>query len=126
MIKNPKWTYSELVLALELYMNFRPNPPGKNSPEVDQLSTLLRLNALSDRLNINNVFRNKNGVAMKLQNFRRFDPKFKGHGLTAGGALEKTIWDRYQNSNKLEKAATEIRNNIEKKLLDKIYASGNS
>lgn len=126
MIKNPKWTYSELVLALELYMNFRPNPPGKNSPEVDQLSTLLRLNALSDRLNINNVFRNKNGVAMKLQNFRRFDPKFKGHGLRAGGALEKTIWDRYQNSNKLEKAATEIRNNIEKKLLDKIYASGNS
>ena len=59
---------------------------------------------------------------MKLQNFRRFDSMFKGHGLRAGGALEKTIWERYQNSDKLKKAATEIRNNIEKKLLDKIYA----
>ena len=83
MTKNPKWNYNELILALELYMNYRPNPPGKNSREVSQLSTLLRLNALSDGLSINKVFRNKNGVAMKLQNFRRFDEKFKGHGLRA-------------------------------------------
>ena len=38
MIKNPKWEYSELVLALELYMQFRPNPPGKNSKEVKILT----------------------------------------------------------------------------------------
>ena len=122
LTKNPKWNYVELVLALDLYMLYRPNPPGKNSREVNILSNLLRLNALSDGIKLNKVFRNNNGVAMKLQNFRRFDSMFKGHGLRAGGALEKTIWDRYQNSNKLEKAATEIRNNIEKKLLDKIYA----
>ena len=122
MIKNPKWTYSELVLALELYMNFRPNPPGKNSPEVDQLSTLLRLNALSDRLNINNVFRNKNGVAMKLQNFRRFDSRFKGSGLRAGGELEKVIWEKYQNLTKLKKTSKKIRDNIEAKIGDIIDA----
>ena len=59
MIKNPKWEYSELVLALELYMQFRPNPPGKNSKEVKILSHTLRLKALSEGLKLNNVFRNK-------------------------------------------------------------------
>ena len=34
MTKNPKWEYSELVLALELYMLNRPSPPGKNSRDV--------------------------------------------------------------------------------------------
>ena len=95
MIKNPKWQYSELVLALELYMLYRPNPPGKNSREVKILSNLLRLNALSNGIVLNKFFRNANGVAMKLQNFRRFDPMFKGTGLRAGGNMEHEIWERY-------------------------------
>ena len=44
MTKNPKWEYSELVLALELYMLHRPNPPGKTSRDVKILSNLLRIN----------------------------------------------------------------------------------
>ena len=116
MIKNPKWEHSELVLALELYMQFRPNPPGKNSKEVKILSHTLRLKALSEGLKLNNVFRNNNGVAMKLQNFRRFDNMFKGKGLRAGGALEKVIWEKYQNLEKLKKDSQEIRNTIELKM----------
>jgi 5-methylcytosine-specific restriction protein A len=116
MIKNPKWEYSELVLALELYMQFRPNPPGKNSKEVKILSHTLRLKALSEGIKLNNVFRNNNGVAMKLQNFRRFDNMFKGKGLRAGGALEKVIWEKYQNLEKLKKDSQEIRNTIELKM----------
>ncbi len=116
MIKNPKWEYSELVLALELYMQFRPNPPGKNSKEVKILSHTLRLKALSEGLKLNNVFRNNNGVAMKLQNFRRFDNMFKGKGLRAGGALEKVIWEKYQNLEKLKKDSQEIRDTIELKM----------
>ena len=116
MIRNPKWTYVELILALELYMRYRPNPPGKNSQEVHQLSTILRLNALSDRLKINKVFRNINGVAMKLQNVRRFDPMFKGTGLRAGGNLEFEVWEKYQDIKKLKKIAQRIRNNIELKM----------
>jgi len=69
MIRNPKWQYSELVLALELYMLYRPNPPGKNSREVKILSNLLRLNALSNDIVLNKFFRNTNGVAMKLSKF---------------------------------------------------------
>ena len=121
MIRNPKWQYSELVLALELYMLYRPNPPGKNSREVKILSNLLRLNALSNGINLNKFFRNTNGVAMKLQNFRRFDPMFKGTGLRAGGNLEYEIWERYQNLDKLKKTAERIRNNFEIKMKDLIH-----
>jgi len=121
MIRNPKWQYSELVLALELYMLYRPNPPGKNSREVKILSNLLRLNALSNGINLNKFFRNTNGVAMKLQNFRRFDPMFKGTGLRAGGNMEHEIWERYQNLDKLKKTAERIRNNIEIKMKDLIH-----
>ena len=120
MIKNPKWEYSELVLALELYMIYRPNPPSKSSREVKVLSNLLRLNALSNGLILNKFLRNTNGVAMKLQNFRRFDPMFKGKGLRAGGSLEYEVWERYQNLDKLKKTAERIRNNIETKMEDLI------
>ncbi len=120
MIRNPKWEYSELVLALELYMIYRPNPPSKSSREVNVLSNLLRLNALSNGLILNKFLRNTNGVAMKLQNFRRFDPMFKGKGLRAGGNLEYEVWKRYQNLDKLKKTAERIRNNIEIKMKDLI------
>ena len=116
MIKNPKWSYNELILALELYMNNRPNPPSKNSREVSLLSIVLRLNALLNGMQINKIFRNKNGVAMKLQNFRRFDPMFKGTGLRAGGNLEFEVWEKYQDIKKLKKISQRIRNNIELKM----------
>ena len=107
-------------------MLYRPNPPGKNSRDVNILSNLLRLNALSDGIKLNKVFRNKNGVAMKLQNFRRFDPSFKGSGLRAGGNLEHEIWERFQNLDKLKKTARKIRNNIEIKIKDLINDQRNS
>ena len=116
MTKNPKWEYPELVLALELYMLHRPNPPGKSSRDVKILSNLLRLNGLSDKLSLNKTFRNTNGVAMKLQNFRRFDEMYRGKGLRQGGGLERDIWDRYQNLKKLHKASDLIRKNIETKI----------
>ena len=116
MTKNPKWEYSELILALELYMVHRPNPPGKNSRDVKILSNLLRLNCLADKLQLTKTFRNINGVAMKLQNFRRFDEMFKGKGLRAGGGLERDVWDRFQNLKKLQKASDLIRKKIETKI----------
>ena len=77
---------------------------------------MLRLNGLSDKLSLNKTFRNTNGVAMKLQNFRRFDEMFRGKGLRQGGGLERDIWDRYQNLKKLQKASDLIRKNIETKI----------
>lgn len=38
------------------------------------------------------VFRNPNGVYMKLCNYLRFDPSYSGSGLTRGGKAEESIW----------------------------------
>jgi hypothetical protein len=81
----------ELILALDMYLRYRGNPPRKGSAEIEELSqTLSRLGrylgiATEDR------FRNINGVYMKLMNLRRFDPAFTQagkRGLSRGGQAE--------------------------------------
>ena len=36
--RNPGWTRDELILALDLYVRFKGNPPGKGSAEIMGLS----------------------------------------------------------------------------------------
>jgi hypothetical protein len=45
---NPDWTPDELIVALSFYLNHRPNPPGKGSEEIINLSSTL--NSLGERL----------------------------------------------------------------------------
>lgn len=88
--RNPVWSRDELILALDLYMRHRPSFPADKHPEVIVLSSLL--NQLAATTRSSGSFRNANGVAMKLQNFRRFDPDQKGKGLPAGGKGEADVW----------------------------------
>ena len=76
--KNPAWTRDELILALDLYVGFKGNPPGKTSSEIGELSALL--NRLSGAAGGAADYRNNNGVYMKLMNFRRFDPVYQAQG----------------------------------------------
>lgn len=39
--RNPGWTRDELILALDLYVRFKGNPPGKGSAEIIGLSAIL-------------------------------------------------------------------------------------
>ena len=85
--RNPPWTRDELILALDLYLRNRRSPPGKNSPEVNELSELL--NKMGQALGLSEMekFRNPNGVYMKLMNFRSYDPEYTKDGkvgLTRG------------------------------------------
>lgn len=90
--RNPVWSRDELILALDLYMRHRPSFPDDKHPEVVELSRLLnRLAAVTTTAGGEN-FRNGNGVAMKLQNFRRFDPSQEGKGLSGGGKGEEEVW----------------------------------
>ena len=109
MPKNPSWTEEELVLALDL---FHELPSGKISARND------RVIALSDHLNTLRAaeivdalkFRNPNGTALKLHNFARFDTTRTARGMTHGGKLEETIWNRYKGRRDLLRAhAGEIR-----------------
>jgi hypothetical protein len=73
--RNPAWTRDELLLALDLYLRFRSAPPGKDGPEVAQLSALLGRMSRARGLAKIHGFRNTNGVYMKMMNFMRFDAK---------------------------------------------------
>lgn len=93
--RNPAWHRDELILALDLYFRQNPARSNQNHPDVRALSKVL--NALpihTDRPDVAR-FRNSNGVYMKLCNFLRFDPTYKGTGLRAGGILEEQIWKEF-------------------------------
>ncbi len=90
--RNPPWTREELILALELYL--RAGLLDDHSAEVQQLSEALKDLAFVQKEDPD-VFRNPNGVAMKLANFAALDPNYKGKGLTSGGRLDKEIFEEF-------------------------------
>jgi 5-methylcytosine-specific restriction protein A len=71
--RNPPWQRDELILALDLYVRLGKRIPDDTEREVVDLSDLL------NRLPIHPIrpdvakFRNPNGVALKLANFRAID-----------------------------------------------------
>ena len=96
-MKNPNWTKDELILALELYFRDETARGNKNHPEVIKLSQILNsLPIHSDGVQEKN-FRNATGVAMKLSNYLRFDPSYKGKGLDRGNKMEEVVWNMYSS-----------------------------
>lgn len=108
--RNPKWTRDEIILALDLYIRSRGNPPGKSSREVLELSGLINtLNVLKGVSGGEN-FRNPDGVYMKMMNFRKFDSKYEGAGLTSASKLDEATWVEFDGRPKdLEREADQIR-----------------
>jgi 5-methylcytosine-specific restriction protein A len=111
-VRNPAWSRDELILALDLYVRFKGNPPGKTSESVVQLSELL--NEIGAKIaHQASDFRNPNGVYMKTMNFRRFDPAYTAQGkkgLQRGGKLEEDIWNDFANAPRtLAETASAIR-----------------
>lgn len=122
---NPKWSRDELILALDLYMRHRPKLPADGHPEVVALSGLLNVLTREIKPHGATTFRNANGVAMKLQNFRRLDPEQSGKGLSAGSKDEKEVWTLFaDHQDRLRATASALRAAIElegAKDLDAIY-----
>jgi 5-methylcytosine-specific restriction protein A len=113
--KNPPWSRDELILALNLYVASKGNPPGKNSEGVVALSNLL--NQMDSQIAQHaSDFRNPNGVYMKVMNFRRLDPVYIAQGkkgLQRGNKLEEEVWKDFANNpEKLAQAANAIRLNV--------------
>src|SRR4029077_7614397 len=116
--KNPTWSRDELILALDLYVRFKGNPPGKTSPEVVTLSHLL--NEMGSQIaNRASDFRNANGVDMKVMNFRRFDPVYISQGkkgLQRGGKLDEEVWNYFADDTiELAQTAKAIRQIVTKR-----------
>jgi predicted HNH restriction endonuclease len=95
--RNPNWTRDELILALDLYVRHRPAVLGNTSAEVIELSEVLNRLARADR-DRSPTHRNANGVAMKLLNFRPFDPEYTASGkvgLHHTGRGDEEVWREF-------------------------------
>src|SRR5690554_6763003 len=93
--RNPPWTRDELILALDLYFRLDPVDISADHPGVIALSNLLRQLPIHQHRPDPERFRNPNAVCMKLWNFARLDPSYKGAGLEAGSKLDEAIWDEF-------------------------------
>lgn len=107
---NPTWARDELILALDLYFKHPPMHISKGHPAVIELSEVLNRLPLHGDVGAFTKFRNPNGVYMKLCNFLRFDPSYRGKGLAKGAHVEKTIWDEFAGDReRLRRTAEAIR-----------------
>ena len=110
--RNPPWSRDELILALDLYFRHRRRLPDKNHPEVVELSNILN-RLFGDKAQDAALFRNPNGVYMKLANFRRLDPEYTADGktgLSRGGKGDEETWDDFADrQEELQAAAAAIR-----------------
>ncbi len=93
--RNPPWSREELILALELYL--AKGLVDDRSAEVIELSKKLGKLAAVEQIDPQ-LFRNPNGVAMKLGNFAALDPNYSGKGLSSGGKNDKVVWDEFANN----------------------------
>lgn len=96
--RNPDWTRDETILLLDLYL--RARRAEKTHPEVLALSLVLRAIGRRDgRAELPN-FRNPSGIAMRLRNLGKHDPKApagRDVGLRPGGAIDAQIWGEFGN-----------------------------
>ena len=105
--RNPPWTRDELILALDFYLRFRDALPSKDSAEVTELSKFLSRHGSARGVG-DTTYRNANGVYMKMNNFRRFDPEYTVDGkvgLERGNKLEGVVWDEFSNNREALTAA---------------------
>jgi len=93
--RNQAWTRDELILALDLYLKTRPRNLAKDDPQIHALSKVLNSLPTAQAAKDPSKFRNPNGVSMKIYNFKRFDPDYKGAGLTRGNHLEEVVWNEF-------------------------------
>ncbi|MFS0773834.1 HNH endonuclease [Sphingomonas sp. 1P08PE] len=96
--RNPAWSRDELTLALDLYVKTGGNPTAQDDAALEALSSILnkmhRLNGGTG----SDTLRNRNGVYLKVMNFRSSDPSYLDQGkvgMQRGNRLEGVLWAEY-------------------------------
>lgn len=109
-MRNPKWHREEAILALDLYFDKNLGAINSNNPKIIALSELLNRLPIHAQKADYKKFRNPNGIAMKLANFKALDPNYKGKGLRAYSKLEKEVFEEfYSDIERLHKVANTIK-----------------
>jgi 5-methylcytosine-specific restriction enzyme A len=90
MARNPDWVVDELILVLDLYLEY--GQLDDTDPTVIEASEILnRLPIHSSRPDLER-FRNPNGVALKMANFRAIDPsELKGRGASRVSQVQAAL-----------------------------------
>ncbi|MFD2531348.1 HNH endonuclease [Gracilimonas halophila] len=79
-------------------------------PDIIELSKLLNRLPIHDIRPDEVKFRNPNGVNLKLNNFKAFDPSYSGKGMENYGKLDKQVFDEFESdTDRLHKIAERIR-----------------
>jgi hypothetical protein len=91
---NPDWVFDELILALDLYLRWRPRQPPAGHPELAALSAVLRRLPIHPPEVRGHDFRNINSVRRKLGDFTAPDPSYTGKA-TRGGEGVHLVWARF-------------------------------
>ena len=112
MARNPTWSRDELILALDLYLRNRERLPESDDAEIVELSQTLN-SLFGEQAKDATLFRNRNGVYMKLANFRAVDPLHTSQGkrgLSRGGNGVAKLWEEFSDrSDELKLIASAIR-----------------
>ena len=89
-----RWDKYEVALLIETYINIVQKV--KNSEEsIEELSQILRSYAIKKGLKIDNKYRNKNGIGMKIQEVRYL---FTGKGMQHYSKLEQECVELYKEN----------------------------
>ena len=120
-MKNSRWARDEIILTLDFYHQNYPSIPEQNSQEIIDLSSKLRKLQIRLGEDINEMYRNPNGVYMKLMNFHHLNPNHSGKGLSGASKLDEIIFDEFQNNigklNKISNSITKVINSDEPVML---------
>jgi len=91
-----KWDIDEAVLLLELYGKLKVADKGTREHLILNFSNLLIKRAIDMGIEVDNKFRNVNGIKMQLQNFTYVITDGKT-GLLSASNLFKTVYNIYTN-----------------------------
>lgn len=89
---NPNWTRDETILALNLYLRLDGHVPSPSTPEIQELSAILRSMPYHAEAAKQPSFRNPDGVGFKLMNLRQVAT---GRGLGNVSKIDRQIWEEY-------------------------------
>lgn len=103
---NPDWTFDELILALDLYLQWRPSQPPAGHPDLVGLSDLLQRLPIHPQDARAEDFRNANSVRRKLGDYTAPDPGYTGKG-TKGGSGVHLVWGQFADDPAALSAAVE-------------------
>ncbi len=107
---NPAWTRDETLLALDLYFNLAGSVPSPKSPEIRELSDLLRTLPYHAEAAKQPTFRNPDGVGFKLMNLRQVAT---GKGLGNVSNMDRLIWAEFgQRPSEVREIAAAIKAGI--------------